>query len=107
MWWASRTAAMSSGLYLSLMSMDRALAVTYPLKAKSVCMAARARKAVAVVWLLPACLNLNLFVSYQYAVDATTGIEMVFLKCPELPWLEVVVSVYQHCLVPLYHLASL
>jgi preprotein translocase subunit SecG len=85
---------MSSGLYLAYMSLDRAIAVMFPLKAKTICTASRAKKAVSITFFIPAILNVNVFFTYELTKDINTGLESVYLNYPEPRWVEQVVGAY-------------
>ncbi|XP_064642970.1 probable G-protein coupled receptor B0563.6 [Lineus longissimus] len=92
-WYWSYTAGMSSGLYLAYMSLDRAIAVTFPLKAKTFCTTSRAKKAVSMTFFIPAILNVNMFFTYQVDKDIT-GFDTAYLNYPEALWVEQAVSAY-------------
>jgi hypothetical protein len=84
----------SSGLFLAEMSVDRAIAVTYPMKAGSLCTASRATKVTAVTFAVTIITNVQAFFIYKVP-DPPNG--LLVPNIPDKPWLET--SINLHLLV--------
>jgi hypothetical protein len=67
------TCAMLSGFYLTAMSVDRALAIRFPMAATRLCTRDMAVKIVLIGTVLLTAANVNLFVTIQYIKDEVTG----------------------------------
>jgi hypothetical protein len=64
---------MLSGFYLTAMSVDRLLAVRYPMAAPTMCTVSRAKKVVYIGTCLIVPANLNLLFTLHYVKDSATG----------------------------------
>jgi hypothetical protein len=64
---------MLSGLFLAEMSLDRLLAVTFPMKVSSLCTTARAKVIVLVTSAIILVANIHLFYVMKYVFDRNTG----------------------------------
>jgi hypothetical protein len=64
---------MLSGLFLAAMSVDRLIAVRFPMKAPTLCTAGKAKKTVFAFSLLITTLNLHIFYVLHYIVDRELG----------------------------------
>jgi hypothetical protein len=64
---------MLSGLFLAEMSVDRLIAVRFPLAAPSICTTSRAKKTVVISAVTITVLNLHIFFVYNYVKDPNTG----------------------------------
>ena len=60
---------MLSSLFLSQMSVDRLLAVRYPLKTAQFCTVRKAKTTILITAVAIAGLNTNMFFSYRYFID--------------------------------------
>jgi hypothetical protein len=69
---------MLSGLYLAQMSVDRFIAVRFPMSATSLCTASKTRKIVLITTVVITVLNLNTFATHEYVKDQDTGNVIVF-----------------------------
>ena len=67
------TAAILSGFFLSEMSIDRLLAVRYPMSAKIRCTTGRATKTIILTVAVLCLLNTHIFVFYTYEKNLQTG----------------------------------
>jgi hypothetical protein len=65
---------MSSGLFLAAMSIDRLIAVRFPLAAARVCTTKRAKLTVILTAILIMIFNINVFFVFDYFEDKNTGI---------------------------------
>jgi hypothetical protein len=55
------------------MSVDRLLAVRFPLTSQRLCTSSRAKKAIVVATIVIAIINIHIFFAYKYIMDAATG----------------------------------
>jgi hypothetical protein len=67
------TCGMLSGLYLSAMSVDRLIAVRFPMAAPGLCNPSRAKKVVAIGSLIVIGANMNLPYTLKYVKHPETG----------------------------------
>ena len=67
------TSSMLSGLFLASMSIDRLLAVKYPMDAQRLCTASRARKTVLALTGFISAANIHLFFAINYIKDKELG----------------------------------
>jgi hypothetical protein len=72
-WFWSYATAMLSGLFLAEMSIDRLIAVRFPMSAPRLCTTSRAKKIVAVTTVVFTVLNLNTFFTHEYVKNKETG----------------------------------
>ncbi|XP_064630327.1 cysteinyl leukotriene receptor 1-like [Lineus longissimus] len=93
-WYSNNTFGMLSGLFLAMMSTDRAIAIQFPFRAKSICTPLNAKKAIILVSFIPAALNINLFFTYRTQQDTLTGSITEVLDYPNPKWVETVVGLY-------------
>ncbi|XP_064624468.1 galanin receptor type 2-like [Lineus longissimus] len=84
-----------SSIFLSAMSLDRLLAVRFPMKATTLCTAARAKVAVIVASLSVLAINIHLFYVVQYFWDPQLGYYLTIITSPGHPALEVFSSWFQ------------
>ncbi|XP_064640810.1 proteinase-activated receptor 1-like isoform X2 [Lineus longissimus] len=89
------TSAMLSGLFLAEMSVDRMLAVKYPMAASRLCTTKRAKIFVIVTTLVILTLNLYLLYIGKATHDPALGIHFATFDIPDYPALEVFTSAYQ------------
>jgi hypothetical protein len=73
MWYVVHTPAILSGLFLAEMSIDRLIAVRYPLKAVTLCTRERAKKICLITGVLIVIAELHFFLSFKYFEDPHTG----------------------------------
>jgi hypothetical protein len=83
----------SSRLALAAMTVDRAFAVLYPLKAKTICTVFRARKTVVILTIIPVVLDLNIFFGFKIRFLGSEFAAIV-TEFEDHPWLNMVVTVY-------------
>jgi hypothetical protein len=62
-----------SGLFLTGMSIDRLIAVRFPMSAPILCNASRTKKVVVISTVIITILNLNTFFTHEYDRDKDTG----------------------------------
>jgi hypothetical protein len=67
------TSAMLSGLFLAEMSLDRMLAVRFPMKAASLCSTTRAKITVILTTIVIVALNVHLMFALKYVRDPVLG----------------------------------
>jgi hypothetical protein len=67
------TFGMQSGFFQAAMSVDRLLAVRWPMAAPRLCSTARAKKIVIVTFVVTTIVNINYFFTVQYIQDPVTG----------------------------------
>jgi hypothetical protein len=80
---------MSSGLFLAAMSIDRLIAVRFPLAAARLCTAKRAKLTVILIPIFIMIFNINIFFVFDYFEDKKTGIIEEFRrKNRQLPLLQ-------------------
>jgi neuromedin U receptor 2 len=86
---------MLSGLFLSMMALDRAIAILFPLRAKTLCTTSRAWKAVLGTTLIFCLLNINMFFTMKPndSIQDDFSIWLV-LDFPEPAWVEPLFLVY-------------
>ncbi|XP_064622278.1 somatostatin receptor type 4-like [Lineus longissimus] len=92
-WYSANTFGMSSGIFLALMSIDRAIVVQFPLKARTICTPSSAKKALS-FFFVPALININFFFTFKVHKDKLTGAITEILYHPDPPWVETVVGLY-------------
>ncbi|XP_064642591.1 proteinase-activated receptor 1-like [Lineus longissimus] len=90
-WYFADVFAISSGLILAQMSIDRAIAVTYPMKASSICTASRAAKITIVSCIFEMCFHIQTFFYYKLP-DIPNGV--IILDYPNARWVETYYNVY-------------
>ncbi|XP_064622786.1 C-C chemokine receptor type 3-like [Lineus longissimus] len=91
-WYGADAFAITSGLFLAEMSIDRAIAVTFPMKAASICTASRALKVTVVTCVIQLTFNIQAFFSYKLP-DPPNGV--VLRHVPNMPWVEQFLNFYQ------------
>jgi hypothetical protein len=64
---------MLSGFYLTAMSIDRLLAVRFPMASSRMCTPGRAKRVISIGTFLIAVANLNLIFTLHYVKDPATG----------------------------------
>ncbi|XP_064642449.1 uncharacterized protein LOC135496833 [Lineus longissimus] len=94
-WFITATTSMMSGLFLAEMSLDRLIAVRFPMSAARLCNKSRTRKIIAITTILVTLFNLNTFVTHKHARNRETGDEDLFLKVEDYPIVEHVVSSFE------------
>ncbi|XP_064627969.1 growth hormone secretagogue receptor type 1-like [Lineus longissimus] len=94
-WFICYVGAMLSCLYLAEMSIDRVLAIRFPMVAMRLCSANRTRKVVAVTAVVFSLLNLNTFFTHQYVRDQEKGYENIYIIFEDNPIVEVLTSGFQ------------
>ncbi|XP_064619610.1 uncharacterized protein LOC135483041 [Lineus longissimus] len=82
------TSSILSGLFLAGMSVDRLIAVRFPMDAQRLCTTSRARTTVVMMFLSIAVLNGHLFYVLQYFYDKQLGIYAILILAPD-PELEI------------------
>ncbi|XP_064636595.1 cysteinyl leukotriene receptor 1-like [Lineus longissimus] len=80
-----------SGLFLTMMSVDRLIVVRFPLAAKRTCTTKRALKAIAVSVVLVMGINVHIFFIFKQAVDKSHFIKVII---PGYPALETAVNMF-------------
>jgi hypothetical protein len=73
-WYVGYTAGILSGFYLMWMSMDRLMAVRFPMSAKTKCTTTKAMRAIIISLVVVAVLNVHILLTYEYQGDEETGI---------------------------------
>jgi uncharacterized membrane protein len=68
---------MLSGLFLAAMSVDRLLAVRFPMAATRLCTTTRAKITVVLITIPTVAINVNTFFVYEYIEDIKAGGSMV------------------------------
>jgi hypothetical protein len=86
------SSAMTSRLSLAAMTVDRACAVLFPLKARTLCTASRAKKVIVIVTIIEFGLDVNIFFTFKMALIGTDFATFV-LDFKDYPWLEPLVAV--------------
>ncbi|XP_064630980.1 cysteinyl leukotriene receptor 1-like [Lineus longissimus] len=84
-----------SGFFLAAMSIDRAVAVRFPMAAPRLCTTSKAKKVVLIGSFIMTAANSNLFYTYEYVKDPITGHENVILNVPGDPVGSEVASAFQ------------
>jgi hypothetical protein len=72
-WYMGNVTAMLSGLYLAEMSIDRLIAVRFPMSAPRLCTTSRAMKTVVITAVLVIIFNLQVPFVHVYVNDPSTG----------------------------------
>ncbi|XP_064643680.1 uncharacterized protein LOC135497750 isoform X2 [Lineus longissimus] len=93
-WYLAFCPAMLSGLFLAEMSVDRLIAVAFPMAATRLCTNKRAYITVGVTTAIIAPLNINIFYTYQHYEDKDTGLETLITDF-ENQDIEMLVSAFQ------------
>ncbi|XP_064624753.1 uncharacterized protein LOC135486113 [Lineus longissimus] len=83
----------ASRFSLAAMTLDRACAVLFPLKAKSICTASRAKKIVVISTIIPGMVDINIFFGFKIQFLGTE-FASPFTEFKEHRWLEVAVAAY-------------
>ncbi|XP_064619894.1 thyrotropin-releasing hormone receptor-like [Lineus longissimus] len=86
------TSSILSGLFLAGMSVDRLIAVRFPMDAQRLCTTSRARKLVFGLTVFISLVNLHLFYVVRYFKDKELGIYAVLIEAPEYKVVELLVS---------------
>ncbi|XP_064630979.1 cysteinyl leukotriene receptor 1-like [Lineus longissimus] len=84
-----------SGFFLAAMSIDRAVAVRFPMAAPRLCTTSKAKKVVLIGTFIMTAANSNLFYTYEYVKDPISGHENVILNVPGDPVGSEVASAFQ------------
>jgi hypothetical protein len=91
-WYLTDTFAITSGLFLAEMSIDRAIAVMYPMRVAQICTASRAVKVTVITASIQIIFNIQAFFSYKLP-DPPNG--ALFRHVPEARWVEILLNLYQ------------
>jgi hypothetical protein len=68
-WYVGYTAAILSGFYLMEMSMDRLIAVRFPMSAKVRCTTTKATRAIIITLVVVAVVNVHILLTFTYDKD--------------------------------------
>jgi neuromedin U receptor 2 len=76
------------------MSVDRACAVLFPLKAKTLCTTSRAKKIIITIGIIPALINTHMFFTFDIYLPDQLEFATVVLDFKEVPWVESIIVTY-------------
>ncbi|XP_064635624.1 growth hormone secretagogue receptor type 1-like [Lineus longissimus] len=93
-WFMVFNCGMLSGLFLAEMSIDRLIAVRFPMTAPSICTTSRAKKTVVISAMIITVLNSHIFFVYSYVKDQNTGVEVLLVTAAN-PVIEILASGFQ------------
>ncbi|XP_064636459.1 C-C chemokine receptor type 7-like [Lineus longissimus] len=94
-WYFQFTFAMISGYVLAVMSIDRLIAVRFPMAARRICTISRAKKVTIGGFVVIAILNLNTFYTFKFVDNEVTGVKTLILSVPENEVVEIMTSSFQ------------
>ncbi|XP_064630682.1 growth hormone secretagogue receptor type 1-like [Lineus longissimus] len=89
------TCGMTSGLILAAMSIDRFIAIRYPMTAKTICTVKKAKIIVITIPMIVTGLNLSTFFCHSIMKDGTSGVEFLVVSVPDNPVFEVLFTNFQ------------
>ncbi|XP_064620337.1 uncharacterized protein LOC135483397 [Lineus longissimus] len=98
-WYTAYTFGPISGLCLALMSIDRVIAVRFPLQAIRLCTTGRAKRAAAITYTIVITLNLHIF--FVYEQDGPLMLRVLSREYPFLETLVVAFHLFIGTLLPL------
>ncbi|XP_064635523.1 delta-type opioid receptor-like [Lineus longissimus] len=87
--------AMTSGLVLAFMSVDRFVAIRYPLVAKRICTVTKAKVIVTITAVIVVGANVSTFFCHAFIKDSESGIELLIVSVPGHPVYEILFTNFQ------------
>ncbi|XP_064622888.1 uncharacterized protein LOC135485084 isoform X2 [Lineus longissimus] len=94
-WYVIYLFAILSGLFLAEMSIDRLIAIRFPMSAVKFCTRFRAWKTIIFTTILITVLNANVFWTYAYSMDEELGTDTMRASVPEYPGVEALAVGFQ------------
>ncbi|XP_064629378.1 mu-type opioid receptor-like [Lineus longissimus] len=88
MWYQSYSFGILSGFYLAEMTIDRLIAVKFPMAARRLCTTRRAFVTIVVTFIVIGGLNLYIYFTYRYVQDNETDEGVFRMSVPHAPELE-------------------